>query len=536
MVGSIFANTTEEGMINLDGYRLIQYDKGTQNYGSRITGLNSPITTCEININGNSSTIEMKSAGLSAARSVVLLSLRKILENSDSTNPKVIFNTYFNNLLNRDDVSGLLIVIPKILENNQKIIESFKSIEKSLLLGKFEKPIYFIFENDDILPIVDIVNNQEEESNLLSYLKETYQVVTSEQEAKTIEPLSVVNLQTTLSGKESQNPYIGIVAHYDTISVLPGLSNGVNGDGSGAIGLLEIARLFQTMYASPSTRGPFNLLFVLTGGSKLGFSGTKHWINHVDSKLFSQLEFVLCLDTITSNQLYLHIAEKTNNKNIINLYKHLIQTSKQLGIDLQFIEKKVEREIAWEHELFAKKGIVSATLSSQLVPITSQLTKTSSLDLKVVNSDSLKKNILFIAEGIARNIYNISSISIFDEKSVNEKFIELWLKVFTNEPRFTPNMNKDNTIVKSLKSTLQQLGSDVKTQDFNLASSPYKFYGNSKVNLSIYQVKPISFDILLLFGVLAYLFILHISFTGISGVMHNISSLFKQQRTNKSKK
>ena len=40
--------------------------------------------------------------------------------------------------------------------------------------------------------------------------------------------------------------------------------------------LLELARLFSRLYANPSTRGPYNLLFGLTSGGPYNYNGTNN--------------------------------------------------------------------------------------------------------------------------------------------------------------------------------------------------------------------------------------------------------------------
>ncbi|EFC44534.1 predicted protein [Naegleria gruberi] len=496
---------------DMDAYRLIQYDKGSQQYGSRLTGVNSPISIA----NFGSSSI--------SARNIIVLNIEQLLTNNTK-------NAKLQTIINREDVSGLLIVLPRD-GLNFEIIEQFKSIEKQLLVSKFEKPIYFIFKNDKTSQMIRDIENGSD-----SILDESYQAVITEQEAKPIEQIPVVNIHSLLNGKSNEKSQtIGIVAHYDTISSIPGLSaSGSFGDSTGVIGLLEIARLFQKINSAQSTKLSHNLLFILTGASRLGFTGTKHWLKNADQRLINQLDFVLCLDSLVSmtekNKLFIHISEKSTDKNVINLFKQFLKTAKQMQIDLQFIEKKVEREIVWEHEIFSKKGISSASISSQSAPSPSLLTKTNSLDQLPLDIEQLKRNVRLITESIANHLSENIKI---DNLDYDEKFIRSFLKIMTKSSRFTPTLNKDNEIVKNLKVTLQQYTSQAQVQDFIIGNSPYKFFTNTIVKLSIHKVSPISLDLILISCVLTYLLALHIYLVGTKSFTSNLLSLFEKQERKK---
>lgn len=438
ITSTLAATQTKSQDTFIDAFRLIQYDKGSQPFGCRVTGLNSPITTQRL---GGSS-------ALSAARNVIMMKIEELLSSN---------KTSVQSILNREDVSGLLIVLPpKDDEISPNSIDQSRNIEKQFLVSTFDKPIYFIFQNEKTSEMLSYFENLSE----FSLLSESYQAVVSEGEAKPIDQIPVVNIFSTLQGKQTEKSQtIGIVAHYDSVSSIPGLATTFNADGSGMIGLLEVSRLFQKLYSIPSTKASHNLLFILTGGSRLGFAGTKHWIKQTGPRLVNQLDFVLCLDSLTSRvnsrddesfKLFMHISEKTNDKNVINLYKHFVSTAKQLQIGLQFIEKKIDRELVWEHEVFAKKGIVSATISAQSVPSSSMLTRTNSLDISKVDIDQLRKSIKLVSEALARHLYDIDhNIRFFEDE--NDKFIRAFIKNVENTSRFTPTLSKESDLVKTLK-------------------------------------------------------------------------------------
>lgn len=39
-----------------------------------------------------------------------------------------------------------------------------------------------------------------------------------------------------------------------------------------------MVRLFSVLYGDPKTRGKYNIVFLLTGGGKLNYQGSKKWL------------------------------------------------------------------------------------------------------------------------------------------------------------------------------------------------------------------------------------------------------------------
>lgn len=42
--------------------------------------------------------------------------------------------------------------------------------------------------------------------------------------------------------------------------------------------MLELVRLFSILYNDSKTRGKYNIVFLLTGGGKLNYQGSKKWL------------------------------------------------------------------------------------------------------------------------------------------------------------------------------------------------------------------------------------------------------------------
>lgn len=56
------------------------------------------------------------------------------------------------------------------------------------------------------------------------------------------------------------------------------MSMGADSNASGVSVLLELARIFSHLYSNANTVGRYNLIFILTGGGKLNYMGSKKWL------------------------------------------------------------------------------------------------------------------------------------------------------------------------------------------------------------------------------------------------------------------
>ena len=109
------------------------------------------------------------------------------------------------------------------------------------------------------------------------------------------------------NGAPGATPTVVIMAHFDHLSIVPGMAEGVDDNASGTVALLELARLYHRLYKTVGSPAAYNLLFVLTSGAPINYQGAMEWLNAADDRLINTVELVLCLDTIgTRKRLLLH--------------------------------------------------------------------------------------------------------------------------------------------------------------------------------------------------------------------------------------
>ena len=61
------------------------------------------------------------------------------------------------------------------------------------------------------------------------------------------------------------------------------LSFGANDNASGLVALLQLAAIFNRLYSQKSTHGSYNIVFLVTGGGRFNFQGTRTWLENADA-------------------------------------------------------------------------------------------------------------------------------------------------------------------------------------------------------------------------------------------------------------
>ena len=157
-------------------------------------------------------------------------------------------------------------------------------------------PLYFSIMDEKLESTYNALVQARDGSKLQAY--DDYRLVSDLTVPKKIDKVKLMNIQGWIAGTSNEPDVdseslgtVAIVAHYDSFGAAPGLSHGVDSNGSGVAALLELSRLFATLYQSSDSRAPYNVLFVLTAAGHINYAGSKEWLSNTDAQLLDSIEF-----------------------------------------------------------------------------------------------------------------------------------------------------------------------------------------------------------------------------------------------------
>ncbi|XP_010931103.1 uncharacterized protein [Elaeis guineensis] len=494
----------------VDVYRLIQYDLAGVPYGSRFGGLNHHAGAFPF------------APGADFSRTVVMMPVRELN-----------FTFLREYIINKQQLGGLLFLLPQKV--SKKIVGEIKSkddglmrkilveLEQLLIHASIPYPVYFAFEDDKINALLADVRRSDATGQPATATTGGYKLVVSSPEPKKLSSPTITNIQGWLPGLKgdgdtNQLPTIAVVAPYDTFGAAPALSVGSDGNGSGVVALLEIARLFSRLYSNPKTRGRYNLLFGLTSGGPYNYNGTLKWLRSFDQRLRESIDYAICLNSIGSwnNELWIHVSKPPENAYIKQVHESLSDVAKEQGVTIGIKHKKInisDPRVAWEHEQFSRLRITAVTLS-ELSAAPELLKNTGGLyDTRdSVDEAAVYRSIRLIAESLARHIYGYQgrNIQIFADNSslaVNPSYVKSWLDLLSRTPRVGPFLSKTDPIISALKKELSDHTVEVHLQH-EMIDGMFSFYDSTRATLYIYQVASVAFDLLLLLVLGSYLILL----------------------------
>lgn len=429
-------------------------------------------------------------------------------------------------------LGGLLILLPTNLsakngeENNDDKGQPKRvlaELEKLLVHEEVPYPVYFAFHDDNFDNLLADIRKIASSGQPASASTGGYKLVVPSAEPRKVSSPTISNIQGWLPGLKGEGdaeqlPTIAIVANYDTFGAAPALSVGSDSNGSGAVALLEISRLFSRLYSNPKTRGKFNLLFGLTSGGPYNYNGTSKWLRSFDQRVRESIDYAICLNSVGSwsNDIWMHVSKPPENPYIKQIFEGFSDVSKEMGISVGIKQKKINvsnSRVAWEHEQFSRFRVTALTLSELSTPPEFLESTGGIYDTREsADVESVTKTVRLVSESLARHIYGLKgrNIDVFAENSslaVNPHYIKSWLDLFSRTPRVAPFLQKNDPFIAALKKELSEHTADVHVQT-DVLDGMLTFYDATKSTLNVYQVASVTFDLLFLLVLGSYLIVL----------------------------
>lgn len=425
---------------------------------------------------------------------------------------------------------ALLIMLPQDFSNlNDEDKEHFLLLENAMVAQEISIPVYFSRYSKKLDIIVNEISQGLDTNDMSKSAAETmfnsiaangYQIVVSSSNPSIKTDAKVATVQGHLSGYSTDGkiPTIAVVAHYDSFGIAPDLSYGADSNGSGVVILLELVRLFSGLYSEAKTHGKYNIVFLLTGGGKINYQGSKKWLedqlDSLDGSIIQEASYIMCLDTLAANDsIYMHVSKPPKEGSpASHFYQELSTTSIDYpSVTVDTVHKKInlaEDVLGWEHERFSIRRLPAFTLSA--LKTHRDFQRATILDTREnLDVERLTRNTKVIAEALGRHVYNVSGGDVFGKSwDVNKKFIEFWADYLTTQPR-SPQLlsNKDNMLVNTFRDTFNKYLRDVKiTYAVPEKRDPdFQFYEVTRGTMNVYSVKPAVFDLVLTFAIILYL-------------------------------
>jgi hypothetical protein len=451
-------------------------------------------------------------------------------------------------LVDRGAGSLLLLLPQNFSDVHGELAQQWRELEKSILSQKIPIPVYLSLEEETLGVIHDSLASsaaREKHSTVTASLWHIltgygYQMISEDQkEAEVVKDSHVVTLVGKLAGGlgvQQRLPTVMVAAHYDAFGAAPSLSSGVDSNASGVAALLGLARLFSRLYRDVKQRPRSNLLFVLSGGGKLNYFGTKSLLEEANDDLdplIHSSDYVICLDSLAAtaasqscdqshdppHSLTVHVSKPPKEGSKAAVMLDLLNKSfSQLSSGpLRMVHKKIRLSddlLSWEHERFSLKRLPAVTISS-LCHHGDPRRQSMFVNRSHIDVESLTQNVAALADGLARYLYNFSSLvgtegegeGMATFPTVSSEYFSAWLDYLASHARSPQLLTEDHPLVTGLYQAMSQSLQDVTklVQRPEKSDPEFVLYHIPQTTLHAHRVKSPIFDLFVAVGVALYL-------------------------------
>ncbi|CAI5439018.1 unnamed protein product [Caenorhabditis angaria] len=419
---------------------------------------------------------------------------------------------------------AVLIFIPSDIEKLSDVDrQKFLEFENRLSTVKTDLSVYVAPTTEDSASVLADVNNKEDKVQSIvqqliqSIAGNTIQLTSGDNDGELTDTYKPSNIVGRLSSNERGAPTIAFVAHYDSSSVIPGLSAGSDSNGSGIVALLELLAVLSKFYDRPTTRPPFNLLFIWTAAGKMNYQGTRHWIDEYQKGSDDEkLDLAICIESIgrKTDGLYMHASKQPSETSVAaNIFRRIKAIAPNKKFDLVTKKISLTSVSSWEHEKFNIKRMPSVTLST--LPSPTDIARNSILDnASQIDEDELIENVRIIAEAVLGYILNLpengpstdsrvsSESTMLSKEAVDKQRIHHFIRQFASKPRPVGDKLATESTIANIAAAASGYS---KVSKSAVTITDAKVYGVTKSKLVAERVKPAVFELVISGGVMAYL-------------------------------
>uniref|UniRef100_A0A0N4ZN81 BOS complex subunit NCLN n=1 Tax=Parastrongyloides trichosuri TaxID=131310 RepID=A0A0N4ZN81_PARTI len=459
---------------------------------------------------------------------------------------KDLLNSDIKNIFLQDN-GALLIIIPRNLDrlstSDKKLMQKFENFFKTLTTNL---AVYFVEDSKQIRNFLNLINEQTLPDNLyithtLKYIfNDVYQLATSNSlPCNLLKGKKMKNIIGQLSSGDELNPIIVFVAHYDSHSIIPGLSVSANSNGSGVASLLEILAVFSKFYRHDKTRPQYNMIFALTAGGKYNYQGTRQFLDDLHEKRNEDnIELVICLDSLAKKRaINIHLSKNPSEKSATRRFINNLKLFSNITL-IDIVSKKINLnspKLAWEHERYNMRKIPAITLS-HIKSYDSPERDTIFDTPQSLSTNILSNNIKLITEAMMSYVFNIpydtcqqvkNDCSILDNVLISNERISTFLNIVNSQTRAAAL--SQNKLISELHSIVEKYTRhnvdiiEFEPVDVNL-------YSVLDDKITIYRTKTTTFDIVLGLVISLYLMILKYISKNLQKYLLYIFSLFSEHR------